>query len=122
MLNRYQPLRRRKRLRPMSDRRRDAIPERHAVRWAVFERDGHCLLDRRTSYGGSCYGPPTFHHLRKEGQGGAYTAENGVTLCAHHNGWVENYPEVAYAIGLVLKAGDPPELAWSRLRTAGLVP
>lgn len=85
---------------------------RPAIRKAVFERDQHCLLSPfggawgyLNLYGsswGPCFGEPlTAHHLRKEGQGGEYTLDNLVTLCAGHNDLVEDYPAAARNIGLV---------------------
>lgn len=76
-----------------------------AVRAAVFERDGGCLLAHHSP----CFGVLTPHHRRKAGQGGAYTEANLVALCAAHNDQLEADADLAaYArsIGLVLRRGD----------------
>jgi hypothetical protein len=79
------------------------------VREVVFARDGHrCLL-----FSSLCRGGPTFHHRRKAGAGGAYTVENGATLCEFHNGHVEDNPDMYVGDGafaylrLVVREGDP---------------
>lgn len=105
---------------PWRRSRKQADPERARVRNVVFVRDGGCLLNQRPAYGGSCFGQPTVHHLRKASQGGAYTADNLVTLCAHHNDWVEVHPTVAHAIGLVIRAGETASDARARRRLVGL--
>ena len=99
--------------------RRAERPQRDAVRAAVLERDGHrCRL--RALYGWACMGPPTVHHIRKEGQGGAYAADNLVCLCAGHNADVECEPDRYWQLGLVQRAGDDPEDTWRRLWLYGL--
>lgn len=102
----------RSRLSPMSKKRRASLAERERVRLEVFERDGGCMF---TTYAkghelpdgaGWCRGPLTPHHIRKASQGGAYTPENLTTLCAFHNGWVEDFPDLAHRMGLVLRRGE----------------
>jgi len=89
----------------MSDKRREQIPARREVREAVFERDGYrCQIAPLVD--SPCFGPLTYHHLHKEGQGGKYTMENGLTACAFHNDWVEDHPDEAQALGLVHKASE----------------
>jgi hypothetical protein len=105
----------------MSARREAELPDRERVRTAVFARDGACLLAGHPEYGGVCRGHLTPHHLRKEGQGGAYALSNLVALCVWHNEWVELYPLVAHTLGLVIRRGELPEWAWARLRTRGLI-
>ena len=68
---------------------------------AVFERDGHQCRLRWRMEAGDCFGPLTYHHLRKASQGGAYTMENGACLCAGHNVWVEDHPYRARGLGMV---------------------
>lgn len=123
-LRRGSPLRRSRlaRLAPMSAARRAELVHRDAIREQVFTRDGHrCLLEHRPDLGGGCRGRLTPHHLQKASQGGPYTLTNLVTLCGHHNGWVEDRPIVAHSVGLVVRAGETVALAWQRLRAAGLV-
>jgi 5-methylcytosine-specific restriction endonuclease McrA len=75
------------------------------IRNAVFERDGYrCVLAGIAGTGGlpECWGRLTPHHLKKAGQGGAYSTENLVTLCVRHNDDVEDQPNLYRALGLVL--------------------
>lgn len=118
------PLKRRTRLRPVSDRKRAERTAAQPVVDAVFARDGGCLMAR---YHGpavvpGCFGPLTPHHLRKQSaRRGGWTERNLVTLCAHHNGWVEDHPDLAHALGLVLRRGDTEAYAWLRMGEAGLL-
>lgn len=115
----------------------DADRDRQAeVRAAVFHRDGQrCVLashvgqivrdrivvkvdgelrpvDQITEVP-RCYGRLTFGHRRHASAGGAYVSENGITLCVGHNGWCEDEPDAARALGgetpwwLVVREGDP---------------
>lgn len=95
---------------PSRSRRRVASTANMArVRAEVFNRDGGCLLEGE---GPPCYGGLTYHHRRKAGAGGAYTVDNGVTLCARHNLWIEDEPPLfvdngKYAyLSLVVRQGD----------------
>lgn len=115
------PPKRRTRLRQVSPRRVADSPARAAARARVFARDGHrCLL---AGYPGAppCWGPLTFHHLRKAGQGGPYNELNGVTLCAGHNSWVETVRILARRLGLEMRRGDTYDQVWAKLAAAGLV-
>lgn len=86
----------------------------------VFQRDGGCVLRTRTDVAGKCFGHPTPHHLRKQSQLGRWTVDNLVTLCAHHNGWVEDEPRKAWGLGLVVRQGESYAQAWAVMRNAGL--
>lgn len=95
-----------------------------AVNDAVFRRDGRCLVDHLREVG-ACYGPLTYHHLRKQGMGGRKgprTEAGGIALCAHHNGWVEDHPNAARGLGLVVCGGIEPDEAAARRVAAGIVP
>lgn len=99
----------------------DVAAHERVVREAVFARDGHrCLLHGHPLWWGPCLGALTFHHLYKAGQGGAYTEANGVTLCVHHNDEVENRPDDARALGLLVDRTTPPDEAQRRRWNAGL--
>jgi hypothetical protein len=91
-----------------SIRRRSERRDRAHVRAVVFTRDDYrCrLAGIAVPDVGPCWGPLTPHHLRKASQGGAYTADNLVALCAGHNCWVEDHPDTAHRLGLVRRAGD----------------
>lgn len=95
------------RLSPSSRKRLEDLGRRAEVRSAVLERDGGCLLhlSRTLNDGtwGACRGDLTFHHLKKASQGGGYTEENGVTLCIYHNDLVEDRPDDAVRLGLVIR-------------------
>lgn len=115
------PPHRRGRLAPVSEVRRNRRGAAQPIIDAVFARDGGCILRRHVHVVGRCYGAPmTPHHLRKAGQGGTWTASNLVTLCAFHNGWVENWPQTAHRLGLVIRTGEIAADAWARMRAAGL--
>jgi hypothetical protein len=115
-------LRRTGALRPVSDRRAADRAANAAVRNRVFARDGGCLLAGRPD-AGRCVGRLTFHHLRKAGQGGPYTARNGVALCAGHNDWIETAQGQgpAWLMGLWCRRGETLNQCWRRLAAAGLV-
>lgn len=83
----------------------DEYRRREAVREAVYERDGGCLLAHHSP----CHGSLTPHHRRKASQGGAYTVENVAALCVWHNDQLEADADLAAygrSIGLVLRTGD----------------
>lgn len=112
----------RRRLTPQEKAQHDTVREE------VFRRDGYRCRLAGVSGAGRCFGPLTYHHRRKNGQGGLYTVSNGATLCAHHNDELEaNVKLVAIA-----KAMDPPlvldkhgadvERFWSYVDRAGPVP
>jgi len=92
---------------------------REDVRAAVYARDRGCVLARHVGH--LCLGVLTPHHLKKAGQGGAYTVDNIVAVCSSGNVWVEDEPLAAHRLGLVVRHGDTLEEAWERMRTAGLV-
>jgi len=92
---------RRSPLKPMSEKRRDAIPDRAQVRSQVFARDGYRCQAASLFLDVRCFGNLTVHHLTKASQGGTYTPDNLVTLCARHNDLIEERPTIATALGLV---------------------
>ena len=110
-------LKRGERLKPVSDKRREENGAHRDVRMALAARDrGRCLLEGREAWGtdgkervGPCAGPWTPHHVEKAWKGGAYDLDNLLTLCARHNTWVEDEPDLAWMMGLVQRAGDTPE-------------
>jgi hypothetical protein len=101
------------------------VDEMALIRQAVYERDGRCRL--RGGALGPCFGKPyTPHHLRKAGQGGAYSMSNLLTLCAGHNDRIEELPRLDMELnGLViprttdLLAGTAQ--AWGRMQLAEIV-
>lgn len=96
-------------------------PEQLIIRAVVFDRDVRCRLAGSLGTG-PCFGTRmTPHHLRKAGQGGPYSIENLVTLCANHNDWVEDFRPAAWTWGLVIGHGETPEWAWRRMVMFGLV-
>lgn len=110
------------RLAPVSPKRRTQNQRDHtrAVRDEVYARDGWaCIAGHLPTH--RCMGGLSPHHLRKSGQGGKYTLGNLVTLCASMNTWVEDEPNLAYELGLVVRRGETEEDAWIKMRAAGLV-
>lgn len=65
------------------------------IRGAVFARDGYQCRLKGIPGAGECFGGLTPHHVLKASQGGAYTEDNLVTLCAHHNDQIEADATVA---------------------------
>lgn len=48
------------------------------------------------------------HELRKRSSQGSVTnLANLMPACSFHNGWVEDNPNLAYRLGLVVREGDP---------------
>lgn len=115
-------LERRTRLRAKSKKRAKADRGKDPIRIAVFMRDGQCLLAKGlTGAIHVCSGERfTAHHLLKQSQGGDYSESNLVTLCARGNTWVEDNPDLAWHLGLVVRAGETIEEAWAKMRKAGL--
>lgn len=105
-------------VRAQSKKRQADAPRRRKVREVVFERDGDCLLRAYRE----CHGPLTPHHIQKASQCGRYEEFNLLTLCLEANDWVEAAPDEAWALGLVVRAGDSHEEAAERRRLAGIVP
>lgn len=85
------------RLSPTSKKRLAELKLRPAIREAVFARDGGCLMSpwRSDQDWGTCYGILTPHHVLKASQGGEYTEDNLITLCAHHNNALESDADMA---------------------------
>ena len=95
-------------MRPMSNKKRRQLAERARVRYAVFERDGGCLAEGVKGLG-KCWGPWTPHHVLKASQGGAYSPDNLITLCSHHNSLFEadaDAAEIARENGFVRKSWE----------------
>lgn len=74
------------------------------IRDAVFDRDNYAC--QAPADWGSHFGVLTPHHLLKASQGGKYTTENLITLCAYHNEYVEDYPQAAEKAHLVIKSWE----------------
>jgi hypothetical protein len=109
------PIRRKTRLRSTSDKRARLRASVQPVVDAVLARDGGCVLRGHQLSTGDCRGPDTPHHLRKAWRGWDWTLDNLVTLCAGHNGWVEDHPHEAHALGLVIRDGDTYADAWAAM-------
>ena len=97
-------LKKAKRINPVSEKRRAERVERDAVRAKVLA-SGQCVLAGKW-LGRPCGGPLTPHHLLKASQGGAYSEENLVPVCAVHNSTIEDYPLEAQALGMVRHAWE----------------
>jgi hypothetical protein len=75
------------------------------VRIATFRRDGwRCQFPKPHV----CVGGLTFHHLLKASAGGKFEVDNGLSLCAWANGWVEDHPDEAVRLGLVIRRKAVP--------------
>lgn len=106
-------------LRARSAKREALRPAELAATQAMLDRDGHrCLL---SNYGvGPCSGRLTPHHLTKAWKGWDWSLDNLATLCELHNGWVEDAPDVAWALGLVVRHGETTADAWARMAARGI--
>lgn len=118
-LRRTGALVRRAPLRQKSEKRAALRPAEKEATAAMLDRDGHrCLL---SNYGvGPCSGVMTPHHLEKQWKGWDWSLRNLVTLCSLHNEWVESAPDVAWALGLVVRNGETQDDAWKRMAERGL--
>ena len=93
-------------LRPVSPRRRALNAERRRLlearygkrnSWRCFVKDRPQML----ALMGPCFGPVDGHETLKRSRGGSIVdLDIIVMLCAHHNGWVEDNPQTAHALGL----------------------
>jgi hypothetical protein len=110
----------RTRLRSVSAKRAAARVWAEPLVQQVYDRDRCCILTGHQALAGQCLGRLTPHHLRKQGQGGPWTLTNIVALCARHNGWVENHPDLAHDMGLVIRTGETYADAWAAMRRAGI--
>lgn len=96
-----------------------AEQEEYSAAKEVLEREarGRCAIgpliagvDPRHRCSGRYDAP---HHLRKTGQGGSkINRANMVAACNPCNGWVEDEPDLARSLGLVVREGDDE---WERL-------
>lgn len=114
------PLRRTKGVNPVSARRRASFSARAEVREQVAIRDrGVCRLSLLSS-SHHCAGGPETHELRKaSADSGTYTLANCVLTCSAANAWVEDFPDQAHALGLVVRNGETVDDALDRQRKAG---
>jgi 5-methylcytosine-specific restriction endonuclease McrA len=117
-LKRGKPLKRTGRLSQKSKAKEAAAADEYIEREFVFARDGRRC--RAAGLGLGCWGRLTVHHLQKSSQGGEYSRNNLITLCVACNGWVEDNPDDAHRLGLVVRRAEALEDAWARLHRAGL--
>lgn len=120
---RRKPMPRQRRYLPaVSTKTRAQRESRAEVREQLWKRDGgECILDdRRHAHllTGQCFGGATPHHLLKAGQGGAYQLDNLLTACVGHNTWVEDHPDRARDLGLVVLRGRIDHTEAARRRAA----
>lgn len=111
-LQRGNPPRRTVRLRQVSRKRRAGSASRQVEVAAAFTRDGWVLVAGEWTGGrcipkergmpGACFGKITPHRLRKGSNLGTYTRDNVVASCALHNDMIEDEPDLAKHLGLVV--------------------
>jgi hypothetical protein len=114
----------RKPLAAKSAKRAAKRPAEREVTEIVYGRDGGCVLRSMPRLGDEvplCGGPLTPHHLSKQSKGYDWSEDNLVALCSTHNGWVEDEPDLARTLGLVVTWGLDHAEARRRRIAAGLV-
>lgn len=98
----------RKRLKPISDKRRAELAERERVRAEVLARDRGCVA-RRLVPEVKCASPDRgrarleVHEIVKRSRwpAGWLVVDNCVALCQAHHDWTEAEPAKATAVGLL---------------------
>jgi hypothetical protein len=105
-------------MRARSAKRVAARADEMEVTETCFRRDGYrCQLVGLVP-GHNCYGTVlTPHHLRKQSQGGTWTLDNLLSVCAVPFRSKHSPPLVAWGFGLVVRTGETSEDAWRRMRT-----
>ena len=106
----------RSRLRPVSKKREAENVERKVLMEEKFgPRDGwRCSLFEfigQEAFGRYCgdakhHGAVNGHELLKRSRGGSIVDMKNVILCDCHNGWVEDHPGYAIALGLARHSWD----------------
>ena len=117
-------MKRRKRLKLVSDTRKQETVKRAAMMLEKFgPRPWDCqfhdfttardadLMHRVSDLGGiHCFGEVNGHEIVKASawRGGRLVAANVATLCNFHNDWLEDHPVEARQLGLVKPYVEPP--------------
>lgn len=100
----------RSRIKPVSARRAAQTEQRRDVVAAVLERDKRCMA---RAYGapGQCMGALVAHEVVKRSQmrDAHLDVENCLAVCWFHNGWIEDHPPDAKALGLVRSNWEPTD-------------
>lgn len=104
---RRSPLRRAKAVPKVSAKRETQRMTDAEVRKAVFLRDQmRCQFPHHLRPDVPCRGGLSVHHLLKASHGGPFVPGNLLTLCVVSNDWVEDNPEDAYELGLVVRSWE----------------
>lgn len=93
---------RRKRIKPVSDKRLAERAERDAVRETTIRRAGF-RCQAPGAFGILCSGVLTVHELQGRGvrPGGHLDDTNTIALCWPHHRYVTDHPKAAHAAGLI---------------------
>ena len=92
-------------MKPMSDRRKKVNQQRREKMIAHFGDPKKWTCQLAPLIGTPCFGEIHGHEILKRSRAGR-TDENLLDMsnimlaCNHHNGWVEDYPELAHELGL----------------------
>jgi hypothetical protein len=107
-VNQRKPLRRRKALRRMSDKRRALQDDLRALKVEAWARDRGCraaLIVPEVP----CAGPLDLDHVRSLGRGGArLSLDNVAILCRAHHDWKDTHPDEANRRGLWPHSWETP--------------
>lgn len=109
----------RRRVKPVSTRKRATDAELDAVRPLVLRRDLYaCRLRGR----GPCSGALRVHHIRYRSRSriDQHAEANLTAICDAHHAWVHAHDEDAHTLGLALHGWEPHTDAWVRMHSHGL--
>jgi hypothetical protein len=106
----------RSQLRPMSDRRKKVNQQRHEAMVAHFGDPKKWTCQLASFIATPCFGEIHGHEILSRARAGRTDANlldmsNILLACNHHNGWVEDNPEIAHELGLVRHSWEqsPPK-------------
>jgi len=94
-------------LRPVSKKRAKANVQRRKVLIEKYGLPDTWRCELGPIIGTPCFGPIHGHELLKRSRGGDISDTDNILLaCSLHNGWVEDYPEEAYELGLAIHSWE----------------
>lgn len=99
-------MKRRKRLRRVSERRLELLGQRIEM-LADVDRSGCAAHELVPAV--ECSGPVDPHEPLTRARGGSITdRENVVMVCRSHHSWIHRHPDESHALGLLVHSWDHP--------------